>query len=719
VLSSCPVEVSKRFGWLKSGRFLRLVSAVTAGLVLCAIIFNAVFVDRIPPTFKIHVSSAVTASGQAPRLTSIDVDFSEKVIPDTAEKAFSITPNVAGSFHWQGQTMIFTPSAKLPLSTKFQVRIGPGVQDVAGNSQGAPSEMNFTTVGAPVVTSVSPLSGADSVGVDGAIVITFDRFMDLQKVVAGLSVKPEFNYQVSWNQSTLTLTPTKPLEFGTAYTVTIGDPAVDTDGTKLDPYALTFKTVDMGLRVSTLIPTPNVAGVSIHSQVAVIFDAPIDPASISGAIKLTPPVSGSMKVLALPDDRKPSATPSSSPSAGPSASGLGSGPRVLVFTPDNPLASHTTYAVTMASSVKKADGEAAAGQSWSFTTGEAAANALNQIAFVSDRAGVDNVWLMNPDGSNQREITAELVPVGGFDVSGDGTSISYSAGGIVKKMSVAGDNPQTLTTPGNYEYAPVFTLDGTGLIVGRRDSHGADAGYWRYPLVSGQDSRQVAESGAPGLGSVTLGADGLTGQSGVPAWFGRAAFTPDGSTMLIVRGVDNVVEIVDLTGVNKPITLNISGNARPVWAAAKGLFYVTATDDNGLTWSLWTITAAGVATKQGPSTSDIATTAASATIPGASASPAPSATAAAPKDLAVLVKGTDGSIHLELLGGTGTTPLVLTTETSFSETSPSFSPDGSTLVFGRVSALTPGGSAGIWLVKADGSELTNLSVDGAYPRWLP
>ena len=71
--------------------------------------------------------------------------------------------------------------------------------------------------------------------------------------------------------------------------------------------------------------------------------------------------------------------------------------------------------------------------------------------------------------------------------------------------------------------------------------------------------------------------------------------------------------------------------------------------------------------------------------------------------MALLVKGADGSIHLQLWGPAGTTGLPLTSEISYSETSPSFSPDGSTIVFGRVSALTPGGSAGIWVVKADGT----------------
>src|SRR5450759_2679094 len=95
VLSSCPVEPRRRFGWLKSGRFLRLMSAVIAGAVLVALLYNAIMVDRIPPTYSLRVSNSA-ASGPVPGLHSVDVGFKEAVRPGTAEQGFSVSPNVAG-----------------------------------------------------------------------------------------------------------------------------------------------------------------------------------------------------------------------------------------------------------------------------------------------------------------------------------------------------------------------------------------------------------------------------------------------------------------------------------------------------------------------------------------------------------------------------------------------------------------------------------------------
>jgi hypothetical protein len=695
------VDFPKRLGWLKSGRFLRLLSALTALAVLITIIYNAAAVDRVPPTYTIKVSS-VSSTGQALTLTAIDVDFSKEVNQDTAERAFSITPDPGGTFHWQGLKMIWTPSTKLPPSTVFHVRMAAGVQDMAGNAQGGTSDLTFTTIGAPSVTAVSPANGQKSVPVDSPIQITFDRLMDTQKVLAGLSVEPSFDYAASWNGAVLKLTPSSPLSYGVEYKLAIGDPAVDTDGSRLADYTTIFTTVGIGLRATTLIPAPNVAGVSVRSQVAVVFDGPIDPASVNSAVRLTPPVSGSTKVVALANDTpapaSPSAAPSTSASVAPSAA-PGPGSNVLVFTPDAPLAAHTTYAVTMNSTVRSADGRAATQQNWSFTTGDAATNALNQIAFISSRGGVANVWLMNPDGSNQREVTSELVPVSGFDVSGDGSTIAYGAGGVVKKMSISGDGLTTVTSGSNLEYAPTFTPDGTALVVGRRDVSGADLGYWLIPLISGTDAKQLTPDGAPGPGSTTLGGDGLTGKPGMSAWWPRAAFSQDGSSLLVVRGSDGVAELIDLKGGTAPRKLNIVGDARPVWATGDAAFYLAGTADSGATWFNWRVGANGTVASAGPAVGDMDTT--------------------GQRTLVLVVRSGDGYTHVAYSASAGGSITLLTSDPAFNDNSTSFSPDGSTVVFGRVASTDQTVSAGIWVVKSDGSSLTNLATDGAYPRWLP
>lgn len=686
-------------GWLSSGRFIRALAPI-AGLALVAVVlYNATAVDRVPPTYQIKLSATSPGSNLALTLTSIDIVFSEEVRPQTAEAAFSISPEVAVSVHWQGLTLILTPAAKLPLSTTFKVHMAAGVQDLAGNSQGKTEDLTFTTVGAPTVQAVVPARQASSVPVDTTIQITFDRLMGTQATLDGLSIEPYTPYTASWNGPTLSIVPNNPLSFSTTYTIRLGGPAVDTDGTLLPPYETTFTTIGMGLRANALIPAAGVAGVSVLSPIAVIFDGPIDPSSIADAILLTPPVSGQIEVVTLPDDRQPSVPASPSPSQ-PAASPAAPGNNVLVFTPNSPLAPHTTYTATMSSNVLRTDGEAATAETWTFTTGEPSTSALNQIVYLSDRGGVANVWLMNPDGSNQREVTAELVPVSGFDVSGDGNTIAYAAGGVVKRMAIDGDNVHLITPTGSFDYAPVFTPDGTAIVVGRRDATGADQGYWRIPIISGADASQVAPDGAPGLGSVALRGDELTGSPGEPAWAPRAAFSADGNTMLFVRGVDNAVELVDMTGASPPVVLALTGASRPIWDSQDNAFYIVASTDQGATWSCFQVTTAGVTTRIAEAAGDM--------------------TVAVNGNVAFTVRSADGSTHVAFApSGSSPTSSVLTTDPTWSDGSPSFSPDGSLIVFGRFGAQNPPVSSGIWVIGTNGSGLTQLATDGAFPRWLP
>ena len=697
VLSSCPVELPKRLRWLLSGRFLRLLSVVIALAVLSAILYNAMLIDRVPPTVTLAVSNP-GSSGLARTLTSIDVRFSEPVQTETAQDAFSLTaaapgsPKIEGAFHWQGRTfLIFTPSAKLALSTKFRARVAPGVEDIAGNAQSSAQDLNFTTVGSPTVASVVPAANTRAVPVDTSVQVTFDRPMDTQKVIGALSVKPDITYQVSWNGPVLTIAPTSAMAYGTTYTISIGDSAVDQDGSSLQqPFVTTFATVGNGLRATALIPSPNTDGISVNSQIAVVFDGSIDPTSIGGAITLNPAVSGSTTVESLAGGNGSSSlAPATSPAAGGN---------LLVFTPSGTLAPDTTYSVTLSPTVKRTDGQADAGQSWRFITGASGATALNQIAFVSHRSGVDNVWLMNPDGSNQHEVTSELQPVVGYDVSGDGATVAYSSGGVVKTMSTTGGNVTTLTPAGDFESAPTITPDGTAVIVGRRDSKGADDGYWRYPLVSGSDTKQVAPDGAPSSTGVDIRADGLTGHPGQSPWTPRVALTADGKTMLLVRGADDGVELIDTTAVVAPMRLNLQGNSSPVWDQASGAFYLSASSDQGVTWGCWQVAPTGSISSCGQAKSDVANEGSA---------------------LALVYAAGDGAYHLSYESSAGGAPLALTTDASYREAGPSFSPNGSVIAFARVGSQTPFLSAGIWTINVDGTGLTILSTDGSSPDWVP
>ncbi len=684
-------------------RAVRIAGPLVALAILAVILYNATLVDRVPPAIeRVYLSQPLPGddhTGQT--LTTIDVRFSKPVRTGTVERRFTISPEIAGTWSWEGQRVaIFTPSHKLPPLTKFTVHLASGFEDLVGNvaSAGIDSWV-FKTVGPPAIVATAPAAGAADVPIDSPLTITFDRLMDTASVATTLRLDPAVPFVIAWSGRVLTLTPSRGLDFATTYALTVGAGAADTDGTSLPQYTLRFTTVPTGLVVLSTVPASNVSGVSVRTPITIDFDAPIDPASIASAIQVTPPVGGDVRILDLPDDSVPAPSPDSSPSPG-------SGGHILLFSPSQPLAAHTTYTVTLRATVHRLGqpGQVAPGESWTFTTGQAAQSAQNQIAFLSGRSGVVNVWLMNPDGTNARQLTTELVPVSGFDVSGDGASLTYASGGVVKRMRVDGTDLTTLTQAGRFEYAPAFTPDGSGIILGRRDAAGTDLGYWRVPLVPGLQERQLTVDGAPPLGSVSLGADSLLPGTGEPAWARRAAFSADGKTLLLVGG-DGAVRLVTLppaSGGPAPAVTRLSliSDTAPAWVSRDAAFYLVARPDATSPSSAWVIRPGGAA----PTRLFAATGQVAASVDG---------------DLAALLDNGSSQAQLAFAGGPNHEPVTIAEDSSYAARSPVFAPDGSAILFVRVPAAQQGRSAGIWVVEPDGSGLRQLALDGAYPRWLP
>jgi len=687
-------------------RAIEIGSALVAVIALGLVLYNATLVDRRPPNVdRIALSLPAGDAHRGQTLTAIDIEFSEPVQSPSVESRFRLDPYVPGTFAWNGNrtAAIFTPSARLTPSTHFTVRLDAGFEDLAGNAASAtPDPFVFDTVGPPTVMSTDPPDGASQVPVDRKLKITFDRLMDTGAVEAALRIDPDVAHQASWSGPVLTLSFPAPLQFGTSYTITVGEGAVDTDGSHLgSASSTTFTTVAAGLAPVTTVPAPNVAGASIRGPIGIVFDAPIDPASIADSLRITPSVAGSISVSSLPDDSTPITAPISSPSAP-----IG---RVLLFTPSGQLAPHTTYTVSLSATVRRLDdpGQVAAARTWAFTTGQATSSAQNQVAFLSARAGVRNLWLMNPDGSNPRQITSELVPLSGYDVSPDGGTIAYSAGGLVHVVRVDGSDARTVTTSGHWDYSPTFSPDARSVLVARRGTDGGDLGFWLVPLPGAPDNRerQVLPTGAPAVDSVGLDGDGLLPTSGTPPWFRRAAFGGD-TGVVMLTAADGHLWIVDTQPpASPPEEIELTAETMPVWDSTDLSFIVAgrrpaaAAAEPGI----WRVRPTGLITRVADGTGPVASD--------------------GKGGLALLAgSGPGGSVdplRMAFLAPGGTAPLSLTSGAGPADRWPAFAPNGDLILFLRVSTSAPDRSEGIWVIQPDGRQLRQLSTDGSYPRWPP
>jgi hypothetical protein len=695
------------------GASLRSLGALAIGVVILGgILYVASTVDgRAPTVDRIGLTHHLSADAEvALTTTSIEVVFSETVDRSSAEAAFSIQPATDGAFSWSAATLTFTPAERLPLETDFVVSVGEGVRDAAGNVMTEPVELAFVTVGNPTIVATEPEEGAEAVPLAAEIVIQFSTLMDTASVEDALTISPEVALTPTWSGEVLTLTPAERLGEGVRYTIRVDDGARDSAGTPLSrAFTLTFRAIRSGLATTTVFPADGVEGIALTTSIALVFDRPLDPdTSNPDLFTIEPDVAGSLAVVPAPG-----------------AAGMRDrGERVLRFRPASALQPNTTYRITLNPGLTGTDGAAlAAPIEWRFTTGAPLATLSNQIVFLSERAGIANLWAMNPDGTGQRQISAELSPIDSYAVAPDGRSFVVGDGAILIRQQADGTGRQQLTPDGVLEIDPAFAPNGAEMAFARVDPvSGGGLGLWTRPSAGG-DAREIElprEIGVPSASPVPSAA--------VLPILRVPRYSPDGAALAFVD-LSGRVGVVELPG-DRLTTAPFAAVYPPTWRQdSTGLLLsgspggaleptvagepLPPLDPGSLRLSSFEVGALRIASlDRGADEVQLLDQP-----PGASRPESGQggrylfivADASEPR--------TGGELWLTTAGGSGFPVLA---DGGGSVASAGFGPETRDVVAAR--SVDPGAgqeSGGIWLVDATSGDGRQLSEDGWLPRWLP
>jgi hypothetical protein len=137
-------------------------------------------VDTTPP----KVLSTSPADGASKVLASavVVVKLSEALDPATLTGAsFTLTGNgaaVAGTVSLTGATVVFTPTADLPLDVTYAAKLSTAVTDLAGNKLSSPLTWSFATAVRPTVTGTSPADADTGVATTRQVTASFSVQMD-------------------------------------------------------------------------------------------------------------------------------------------------------------------------------------------------------------------------------------------------------------------------------------------------------------------------------------------------------------------------------------------------------------------------------------------------------------------------------------------------------------------------------------------------------------
>jgi hypothetical protein len=442
--------------------------------------------------------------------------------------------------------MIFTPADPLALETEYVLTVDEGIRDLSGNAMtDLPPPFEFVTAGRPALVESEPANGAEEVPLDAPITLTFSTLMDIASVEDQLRLSPSFDHELHWSGELLEIVPAQPLDPGVDYEVEVEADAADAAGVTVgEPIRIAFRTLTSGLTSLTLVPADGVDGVAPISPIAVVFDRPIDPASVDGGqLTISPEVAGTLEVGALPDDP-------------PDDDGAGS---LLRFTPSGPLPPNTTFEVELAAELTTTTGETMAEPlRWSFNTGAPTAALSNGITFITDRAGISNVWVMNADGTGQRQVSAELEPVLDYAVAPDGSSLVVSDGRRVVYQRADGTDRRVLTDAAHLEFDPTYSPDGQRVAFARANVEtGAGLGLWEWD-VGGGEATPIDLPGALGASPTPSGSPSVEGQP-----IRAPRYAPDGQALAFVD-LDGAVGILELPA--ERLTLAPFGAAAaPIW----------------------------------------------------------------------------------------------------------------------------------------------------------
>ncbi len=694
-----------------------LAVLLVGGVLLAGILYVASTVDSRPPVVTRIALTQHLESDDAIALTttSVTVAYSEVVDHESAEAAFSVAPPLDGSFSWSGTSMTFTPADPLPLEADFVVTVGAGTRDPAGNAMDAgTSPLAFTTVGPPEVASTVPADGDTAIAPDSAIDVVFSTLMDTASVEAALSITPRTPITLRWRGERLTVTPDEPLQPGRRYRLAISTDATDLGGTPLNvPLELSFVTARTDLEVTQLVPADEVEGIAVTTPIGIVFDRPLDPTSVDGSLlSIVPDIAGSLEAVVLPG-----------------AAGLADeGARLLRFVPAGPLAATTTYDVTLAPGLRAADGgELSESVRWSFTTGAPSATLSNQVVFLSQRSGIGNVWTMNPDGTNQHQVTTSLSPVTDFAVAPDGRSLVSGDGVQLVEQAVDGRDLRLLTDVVHLEFDPSYSPDGRTIIFGRADlATGAGLGIWRRGVAGGEANQLAAPDAGEDRASVSASASASPSPDGPPdprPLLRAPVYAPDGGAVAYVDTAGRLV-IVDLATQRRASAL-VAAASPPVWLPDSSAVLVSGVELDRLPRDAPSHPAATAVASLDPASDTAAGS--QQVLRVLRNSDEPQATPLeGPARLAVAANGRIAAVVVPrgAVGG----PLWITTgnggaQSRLLDVTPdvitwvAFTPESGTLIAAR--ATRQGAESGIILVELDSGRVNQLAADGTRPRWLP
>jgi YD repeat-containing protein len=325
----------------------------------------------------------------------------------------------------------------LPASSTVTVVATTGVTDLAGNAL-ANFESSFSTAAAfdtahPAVVAQRPGNGATGVPLNTSVVLYVNEAMNAATVPGALHISQNGvlasgTTQVSDSGQVVVFTPSVPWQNNALIQVFLDATAQDLDGSSLNSYQGSFRTVaDTSTTAPSVVSvSPSGSGVPTNAVIDIGFNETLNPATVNTTtVSLVQDVCCTFPAV-------------------PSTVSLINGGTAIQITPNAPLAANTTYFVQINTGLQGTNGLALpfTQNPVFFVTGAGTDTVAPAIVSVSPPNGSVNV------GDNAEVRVVFSKPINPLTVNG--TTIQLTGGGttaVPDSISFGNNNQSVLLVP--------------------------------------------------------------------------------------------------------------------------------------------------------------------------------------------------------------------------------------------------------------------------------
>ncbi|MBU0474675.1 MAG: Ig-like domain-containing protein [Bacteroidetes bacterium] len=172
-------------------------------------------------------------------MSNIEIQFDIQMDNATTESAFSITPNVAGTFSWEdnNKRLVFDPTLNLTAGQTYQVSISNLAKTIFDKNLTWGYDFQFTTRLKLNLLSYYPADGSSDISQSVEVRFQFDQAINAGTLGGnisfqdsdGKSVTPSVDF-TAYSKGIISFTPVSDLKIGGSYKVLIGEKIGDIEG---------------------------------------------------------------------------------------------------------------------------------------------------------------------------------------------------------------------------------------------------------------------------------------------------------------------------------------------------------------------------------------------------------------------------------------------------------------------------------------------------------